>query len=273
MAESGGHMPDCVAHYKFGQDVLERLDTHLKSCIFAYRQEYNVGLQGPDIFFFYKPYRKTDIADYGIVCHEQPAIRMFAPILAKVRENAALSYLMGLICHYTLDACCHPYVYGHSRELSDHLRMEAAYDRHILAQYGFAKARCLLVYGYKPDFNAMAELWPGISAETIRKCVKAARFYSWLLDHKGLLQLCETVAGKRGVFSPMSLPDVISQEQQEHASRLDTLYFKALDVCPERIRRACKAMGTGLQQPEGFEMNYKGGEAYDEQAGEKLDTL
>jgi hypothetical protein len=265
-------MPDCVAHYQFGQDVLNRLDADLKSCALAYKREYDTGLQGPDIFFFYKPYRKTDIADYGTARHDQPAIQMFIPILAKVREKAALSYMMGLICHYTLDAYCHPYINGHSRDLSDHRRIEAAYDRHIISWRGSVKSRHLLAHTSGLDLDAIASLWPGMNPDIISKCLKSKRFYTWLLDHKGMLLILETVAGKRGVFFSMSLPRVVFQEQQEHARRLDELYSQAIDEAPERIRRGCAAMGGTVQELAGFDMNY-GGEAVHEQVGEKLDTL
>jgi hypothetical protein len=254
-------MPACAAHHQFGQDILSRLDQDLRLCALAYKREYDTGLQGPDIFFFYKPYRRTDIADYGTACHNQPAIQMFIPILGQMRKKAALAYMIGLICHYTLDVCCHPYVDGHSRDASDHYRMEAAYDRHIIAQSGSAKSRHLLLYDTGLDFDAIATLWPGMDASTIRKCMKSMRFYTWLLDHKGILLIVETIAGKRGVFSSMSLPGAVPWEQQEHVRRLDELYSRALDEAPERIRRAHAAMGTVLQELTGFDRNY-GGEAF-----------
>jgi hypothetical protein len=265
-------MPDCAAHYQFGQDVLGRLDPELKSCALAYWREYDMGLQGPDIFFFYQPYHKTRIADYGIARHEQPAIRMFSPILAEVRENAVLSYLMGLICHYTLDSCCHPYVNGNSRDITDHHRMEAAYDRHIITRHGFTEPRQLLAYPAGLDWNAAASLWPGMSAGILRKCLKSRRFYTRLLDHKRILLLLERAMGKRGAYSCMCLPGTVPQEQAGHVRRLDELYFKALARAPEKIRTACAAMGTAPRQLEGFNLNYEG-EAVDEQVGEKLDPL
>jgi hypothetical protein len=272
MTERSGHMPASAAHYQFGQDILNRLDPDLKSVVLAYKQEFDIGLQGPDIFFFYKPYRKTEIAEYGHKRHDQAAIRMFITILEKVRDKAALSYMIGLICHYTLDACCHPYVYKHSPDMIDHQLMEAAYDRHIISRSGLARARHLMIPASGLDFRAMAELWPGMSARIIRKCVKSQRNYTWLLDHKGILSACEAIAGKQGAFLTMSLPDALSRIQQKHAWNLDTLYSKALEECPKRIGQSFEAMGTKLTNQLGFDMNYMG-EAVHEQDGEKLDTL
>lgn len=265
-------MPDCVAHYRFGQDVLSRLGVDLKPCALAYKREYDTGLQGPDIFFFYKPYRRTAVSDYGTRRHDEPAMRMFGPILSQVHEKAALSYLMGLVCHYTLDAACHPYVNGHSRDISDHHRMEAAYDRHVISQSGFSGSRRLLSDTSGLDFDAIASLWPGMDVDIIRKCLKSRRFYTRLLECRGIVLVLETAAGKRGAFSSMFLPDAVPPEQQEHVRHLDELYAGALGEAPEKIRRACGAMGIAPRQLAGFETNYEG-EAVHEQAGEKLDTL
>lgn len=265
-------MPDCAAHYQFGQDVLGRLDTDLRARALACKREYDIGLQGPDPFFFYRPWRKTKVAGYGTARHEQPAVRMFAPILAQVHEKAAFSYLMGLVCHYTLDAFCHPYVNGHSRDPLDHFLMEAAYDRHILSRCGSSQPRYRLIPASGLNFAAISSLWPGMKPDIVRKCVKSMRFYTRLADRKGIVLFLETAAGKRGAFSPMSLSKGVPQEQREYVRRLNELYAEALEECPKKIRSACAAMGTVPLRLAGFDLNYEG-EAEHDQAGETLDPL
>ena len=265
-------MPACAAHYLFGQDVLGRLGADLRACALVYKKEYNLGLQGPDIFFYHRPYRKTAISQYGKTRHEEPGVKMFGPILAEKRENAALSYLMGLICHYTLDACCHPYVNGHSRSSADHGRMESAYDRLLMLRRGLEEPRYLFIPVSGPDFPAMAAMWPGMEADTVHSCIKSMRFYIRLLDRKEILRILGTAPGKRGSFSSFVLPGSVPLEQREHMRRLDALYAEALGKAPARIRAACDAMGTAQPCPAGFGTNYEG-ENMDEQAGEKLDSL
>ena len=266
-------MPACAAHYLFGQDVLDRLGADLKKSALAYKKEYDLGLQGPDIFFFYKPYRKNEISAYGIARHREPGLRMFAPILAEKREKAALAYLMGLVCHYALDSCCHPYVNGNSRSDADHGRMESAYDRQLLLRRGLAGPRDRLIPAEGPDFGAMASLWPGMDENAVRRCVRSMRFYIRLLDRrKKFLRALEAAAGKRGAFSPLLLPEAVPPEQQEHLRHLDALYARALEKAPALIRGACGAMGSAAPRPAGFGANYEG-KGTDEQAGEKLDPL
>ena len=260
-------MPASLAHHQFGQDVLCRLDADIRSFALAHKREFDIGLQGPDIFFYYRPYRKNKISGYGIERHSQPASRMFAPIWETLRENAALSYLMGLVCHYTLDRDCHPYVNGHSRDALEHLRMESAYDRHVMSCRGLTTARYLLVPDSGLDYGAMASLWPGMTAGTVRACVRSQRRYTWLLDHGKFLSFCETAAHRRGAFMPLTLPSCVSGVQQEHARRLESLYGQALDECPELIRRVIGAMGARWADCEGFDLNYEG-EAADGPGGE-----
>ncbi len=254
-------MPACLAHYQFGQDMIGRLDDDMRRLVLAHRNEYEIGLQGPDIFFYYKPYKKNEIANYGTTRHLEKASRMFAPILEKTQQGAALSYLFGLICHYALDRNCHPYVCGHSPKVSDHLIMEAAYDRHIAFRCGLQKARYSYILAFGPDYSAMAALWPGMGRKIIKKCVRALRRYTRLLDCKKLMNFLEAAAGRRGAFSTMSLPDIVPETQLEHICSLDMLYQKALDECPALIRVAVKCMGTNQMPGSEFNLNYEGEDA------------
>ena len=58
-------MPSTYAHQHFGNLVFDKLPEKLQEEIAPYRGLYNIGLQGPDIFFYYKPLHKNDVAAYG----------------------------------------------------------------------------------------------------------------------------------------------------------------------------------------------------------------
>jgi hypothetical protein len=258
MNPEGALMPACVAHYQFGQDILSRLGGELRPIIHAYKWEYDCGLQGPDIFYFYKPWRRTGIRDYGIARHNEPAARMFDAILATVCVKAALAYLIGLVCHYALDKQCHPYVNGYSSALYDHQRMESAFDRDTMSRAGLSEPR----YRYLPvaglDYRAIASLWPGIDAKTLRKCVRSERCAIRLLDRRRLLEACETVLGRCGALTMMTLPASVPEKWAEHVRQLRTLYERALDECPALIVSALEAMETKVFDGRGFDLNYKG---------------
>jgi hypothetical protein len=249
-----------MAHYQFGQDVLSRLGNAPGQSVLTFKREFDVGLQGPDIFLFYKPYRSNRIFNYGKARHEEPAVRMFAPMLEKTREKAALSYFIGIICHYVLDKCCHPYVSAHSSARYDHQRMESAFDRYVMSRAGLTKPR----YCYLPagglEYAAMASLWPGIEASIIKKCINAQRRAIPLLDRRRFLEACETVVHRRGALTPLTLPDSVPEMQRVHVLALSALYDNALEECPELIRTALAQMAGGgtLEGKPGFDMNFKG---------------
>lgn len=251
-------MPACAAHYQFGRDILNSLDGKLRTAVLAYPREYDIGQQGPDIFFFYQPYRRNRITAYGVRRHDEPAARMFAPILKMRREKAALSYLAGLICHYALDKWCHPYVYAHSGGSAGHARMEAAFDLHIMALSGLQKPRFHYLPADGLDFAAMAALWPGIGAQTFRKSVLGERRAVRLLDHKKLLELLEKASGRPGALTPITLPAAVPEALSGHVRNLYALYEKALKECPALLRTALDAMGGTLPARSGFELNYRG---------------
>lgn len=62
-------MPAIYAHDRFGEKAAKKLDGELKRFVFEYYPQFEIGLQGPDIFFFYRPYMKNKIVKYGHHLH------------------------------------------------------------------------------------------------------------------------------------------------------------------------------------------------------------
>ena len=54
---------------------------------------------------------------------------------ARDRE-AALSYLYGVLCHFALDRCCHPYVAEKELQGVSHSTIESSFDRYLLIRDG-----------------------------------------------------------------------------------------------------------------------------------------
>ena len=49
-------MPSTYAHYRFGQDVLKALPDQYKKVLLQEADLFNIGLHGPDLLFYYKPF-------------------------------------------------------------------------------------------------------------------------------------------------------------------------------------------------------------------------
>ena len=105
-------MPANYAHYRFGIQALEQLSPDLKRPIQRFRRMYDVGLHGPDLFFYYNPLMQNSLAALARRTHALAGREFFTQaceILKKNPSEAGQAYLYGLLCHYCLDSALHPW--------------------------------------------------------------------------------------------------------------------------------------------------------------------
>lgn len=114
-------MPGFTTHYIMGMKAYNDLpNSQLKFIISKYRWLYQLGVQGPDMFFYNIPIlRHRDYRNVGSYMHEhhiseffQCYIRHLSEIDSKQQRERAMAYFCGYLCHYIGDSICHPYVYG-----------------------------------------------------------------------------------------------------------------------------------------------------------------
>ena len=182
-------MPSIYSHYRFGEQALAKLPAQIQSVIGRHRRFYDAGLQGPDFFFFYKPFRSTAIAKLGHTFHYQTGREFFGrcrEALDAGSSEQSLAYLSGLLGHYCLDSRCHPLVH----ELTDntelgHNALESEFDRYLLALDGVKKphihGRSSMINLRKGDFPHLSPFYPPATAEDIRIGVQGFRLFTWLL--------------------------------------------------------------------------------------------
>ena len=75
-------MPAMYAHDTFGRKVAAKLPLSVKRPILQYPQMFRVGLQGPDVLFFYNPFTEHPIATVGGSLHKKPRGRGFSFFLS-----------------------------------------------------------------------------------------------------------------------------------------------------------------------------------------------
>lgn len=138
-------MPGFTTHYILGMKAYNDLPSNqLKRIISKYRWLYQLGLQGPDMFFYNIPIlRHRDYRNVGSYMHESHISDFFAcymeemaHITSKQQREQALSYFCGYLNHYIGDSICHPYVYGRiqydtSNPSSQHHGLHAALENDI----------------------------------------------------------------------------------------------------------------------------------------------
>ena len=134
-------MPAIYAHYKMGKETIPMLDGEQTDIINEYRELFDIGVHGPDIFFYYKPLLSNPIKTMGNDIHKENfkkfldnAIKV---INRKKNKKPYLAYLYGFLCHFSLDTCTHGLVnkYMDSTGLS-HIKVEGEYDRSLMCEDG-----------------------------------------------------------------------------------------------------------------------------------------
>lgn len=151
-------MPGFTTHYMFGVKNLQQLrrsistDTLVHS-IDGHKTVFQLGLQGPDIFFYHPASSLRKLSPGSAVHRERTGdflkCLIQAPELFWKEEECqiAQAYAAGFIGHYILDTQMHPYVYyktGHGETLKEkgyanHIALETDIDTCILMRY----AKCL----------------------------------------------------------------------------------------------------------------------------------
>lgn len=130
-------MPASYAHYRFGKQILPALPSDVRQCIQRFRRMYDLGLQGPDIFFFYNPLMKTAVGDLSGKFHSQTGAEFFPAACIQAGSEAAKAYLYGLLAHYCLDSISHPFVRQKvAGGEASHTALESEFDRYLLALDG-----------------------------------------------------------------------------------------------------------------------------------------
>ena len=145
-------MPGFRAHHFFGDQIINNLPAgYAANCIKKHRTVYNLGLQGPDLFFYAVPSHIVHSENIGAIMHHQNTnafIRALIKAQKKLRNPEyraiAEAYLCGFIGHYTLDTTAHPYVHYRSKKtevesathvFGSHLQLETDLDAVIMKHY------------------------------------------------------------------------------------------------------------------------------------------
>ncbi len=142
-------MPTTYAHYRFGQEVRKELPEKESKIVEEFPELFMIGLHGPDIFFYYKPFSKNKVRQIGHEMHKRAGKDFFNPAAEVVRaheeNHAYLAYLYGFICHFVLDVACHGYIDEKiAKSGISHTEIEAEFDRMLMVEDGHDPIR------YKP---------------------------------------------------------------------------------------------------------------------------
>ena len=181
-------MPTTYTHYRFGQDVKNLLPIKIQNIINHNIDLFNIGLHGPDILFYYKPLTNNNIRKFGSFLHDQKS-SIFFDKAAKIinscsdsnNKDAALSYIFGFICHFTLDCESHKYIEKKIAESTvNHYKIESEFDGYLLTKDNLDPTTTILTTHIKnSEFidETISMFYDNISNLDINKTLNSMVFY------------------------------------------------------------------------------------------------
>lgn len=181
-------MPAGYAHYRFGKLMLPTLPADVRQCIQRFRRMYDMGLQGPDFFFYYNPFVTTATGQLGNTFHRQSGQVFFAAAARAASSEAARAYLYGLLGHYCLDSACHPLI----NQLvtigeAEHVALESEFDRFLLLRdkepspHTFDMSRHFKVT--RGECMTIAAFYPGTTGPKVSRSIRLMGLFTRLLCH------------------------------------------------------------------------------------------
>lgn len=142
-------MPAGIVHALHGQRVWEWLEKEGWVAKERLVQDaFEWGKQGPDFLFchrFFPWQRGESLSSLGNLLHQEPpenTLGVLQTIWQEKPKPMVRSYILGFLCHYSLDRTCHPYIESLSRQLMEkfpeqtedilHNEIESALDGIVL---------------------------------------------------------------------------------------------------------------------------------------------
>ena len=180
-------MPTTYTHDLFGKMVYHRLDSEIQEKIKKYQTTYQIGLHGPDILFYVRPFHKNRFNQMAHRLHREEAAGFFErgrELYQKTGNEEILVYLLGFICHFMLDSTCHPYISEYMKKTgARHDEIETEFDRALMVRTGkdpFHYQPGSVIRIEKNSVDAISEVMEGMSHKDIVRALMGTKFYTRL---------------------------------------------------------------------------------------------
>ena len=195
-------MPTTYAHNVFGEAVLKRLPAELQDIVSENSMAYRLGLHGPDVLFYYKPFGKNPVSDLGSRLHKEEARGLFMrckELLGQDGDPALLAYTIGFICHFMLDSSCHPFIGAYMEKTgARHDEIETEFDRVLMEKNGKNPMTFRPADFIRTDagtLRVMARVLEPVTEKELRHGLRGMKFYTGVvvrptgIGRKGLLRI------------------------------------------------------------------------------------
>ncbi len=215
-------MPGLLTHYIFGQALINNLEKTEQEIIERHRKVFNVGTQGPDMFFYYIPgLVLSSTKNLGKVMHNEQVGNFIKELILKMdkldgeAKEIAFAYIAGYLSHYVLDYKTHPFIYYNcgfrqkgkiiqsNKASLAHRKLEDTFDRILFELFSEKVSRQRkLSYHFKvgqPKKEIMAEVISGAIKDIYARNIKSKSLSNAIFSMKGLIKLIYSygATGKR----------------------------------------------------------------------------
>ncbi len=248
-------MPTTYTHWRFGADCIETLPEEQKEVIIHHRELFDIGVHGPDIFFY--DLAHNELPEFGSALHYKPAREFFSHCVEVYRENSnnkeeMLAYLLGFLSHFALDSQAHGYINKKVRTSGiSHNRVEAEYDAHMMRLDGRSIDRTDRVASLKPsrkNAEIVARFFPFSGRQIHRTLVWQKVLLSGLNCHSDLQR--NALAKALEALKKYNYRDLIVRKQElegcrDSNLRTDKLRAYALEIYPLLAKNLTQALESG----------------------------
>lgn len=249
-------MPGSYAHYRFGKAVFSQLPPKAAQDVKRFRRLYDMGLHGPDIFFYHNPLTATQAGSLGKKFHRMSGRDFFRHSCAVAKTEAHRAYLYGVLAHYCLDSASHPYVRRHAEQGdARHVEMEVEFDRFLMEADAIPSPQTYDQTGHmkltRGECATVAEFY-GTSASVVKRSVGNMIIASKLL----------TLKWRNAMRRVLSLtPEAVSDQQMYERPNLrckqlnlglQECYTRALETYPVLLAQLLGHMESGESLGEDF---------------------
>ncbi len=257
-------MPSSYAHYRFGVKMLEKMDPAVRRKVQQFRNVYDTGLHGPDIFFYYNPLIHTSTGALGAKFHDQTGESFFTASARRLRlspSEVGTVYLYGVLGHYCLDSALHPLVEATVQDGKiGHVELETEFDRFLLTidkklpphvqdfsgHMRLSRGECVTVSGF----------YPGSTPSDISRSVKNMAWITRLLASRKR-KATETLVGIAGKDAKQML---MPRNPNPNCEFLDepllALYDQALERYPAMEAQLTALVSSGTPLGEEFSLTF-----------------
>lgn len=235
-------MPASYAHYRFGKLLLPTLPSHVRQTIQRFRRMYDLGLQGPDFFFYYNPFMSTATGQLGTAFHRQSGQAFFSNACKAASSEAAEAYLYGLLAHYCLDSACHPFI----NQLvtigeADHVALESEFERFLLLRdqvqspHTFDMSKHFRVT--RGECMTAATFYPGATGGAVSRSVRLMALFTKLLCHPNEKLRTAILLKIKPSLCHYSIPAEENQALAIYVRELHDLYGQAMERYPALLQQ------------------------------------